>query len=53
MGGQCCSGAEKLPNLDIKRETTIASTKFRIVHGNIAEEQVDIIVNDANVNLQH
>ena len=53
MGNACCSGAERPPQLEIKRETTINRTRLRIIHGNIADEQVDIVVNAANINLKH
>lgn len=49
----CCSGAEKPPMLTSQRDIVLDSTRLRVVHGNIAEETADIIVNSANINLKH
>jgi hypothetical protein len=53
MGGNCCSGAEKQPQMEMKKEIQLNNTWLRLIHGNIAEDVVDVIVNDANVNLNH
>jgi O-acetyl-ADP-ribose deacetylase (regulator of RNase III) len=53
MGNSCCSGAVDDPHLLKKCEIQLNGTLLSIVHGNIAHEEVDIIVNDANKNLNH
>jgi hypothetical protein len=53
MGGSCCSGAEKPPQMEMKNAIQLNSTYLKVIHGCIADDEVDVIINDANVNLNH